>query len=152
MTLGYDSLHLRFLIIWSLVTVLSMALYRWKEHKFFLGLPPLISLISSGLELYRYTLVSDSVNIGCFFLFVLSLLHLIFSMMIDQRATDWSTKLASHAGLLTAGFAYFTSNIFVFALFWILSTVPSFFSFDTEHRRAKNVCLTPPLLLLLVYC
>lgn len=142
MSWGYQSAELRFLLLWSLVTVLCLVIYRWKGHKLLLTLPAVISLGHSGLDLYRYTLVSDSVDLGSFFLFVLSLLHVAFNMLIDQRATDWSTKLASYAGLLIAGFAYFTNNLFVFAFLWILSTMPSLLSFDSsKHRRARLIFL-----------
>lgn len=140
MMLGCDYSHWKFLLIWTLSSVLCLALYRLKGHKIFLALPPAMSLAFSGLELYRYTLIADSVNMGSFFLFVLSLMHLTFAMLIDQRATDWQTKVASLLGLLTAGFAYFSDDIFVFAFFWMLSVIPSYLSFDgKKHRQARLV-------------
>lgn len=142
MILGFESVHLRFLVLWLLVSVLCLMLYRWRSYKLLLVAPALLSLGASGLELYRYTLISDSVDIGCFFLFVLSLLHLVVGLMIDQRATDWATKVASLLGFLAAGFAYYTDNIFVFAGFWLLSVVPGLLSFDKAvYRRARLVFL-----------
>lgn len=147
MNLGYDVIHLRFLFLWSLGTLLCLGLYKLKRHKIFLGIPPALSLFVSGLELYRYTLIEDSANIGSSFLFVLSLMHLLFAMMIDQEATSMSTKTASTIGLLTAGFAYYTDNIFVFTLFWFLSSVPSFLSFNpVTHKQPRLVFLGHHLL------
>jgi len=140
MVIGYNQYHLAALLLWALASVLSLVLYRMWGHKLFLAFSPLVAMTASGVELYKYTLRPDPVDMGCFFLFVLSLMHLFFAMMIDERATTWATKFASGMGLVVAAFAYFTDNIFVFGFFWILSVIPAYVVFDPiQHQRARAV-------------
>lgn len=134
MLLGYPVPVLTYLTLWALASIACLAAYRVVKQKVFLVLPPALSLVVSGHELYEYTKVVDSADVGFVFLFVLSLLHLLFAMLIDQRATDYRTKFASVAGLLIAGFAYFTDDLWAFGFLWILSTIPSYLNFDKEEN------------------
>lgn len=157
--LGYDKDHLIFLLAWLALTLACLVVYRLWRNKSLLILPPALALLVAGWQLGEATKTSDPSDVGYFFLFVLALLHTLFTMLMDARATDFRTKVASLAGLVIAGFAYFTDNAYVFGVIWVLTILPPLFMFDggqfpqakrvfSVHHLLSIICLFGGLLLL----
>ncbi len=145
MTWGYSRDNLEFLLPWAVLTGLCLFLYRRRGEKICLLLPPAMAAAVAVLKVWLHTRdVQDGV--GPFFLLILSLLHLVIAMVLDARATSFASKAAGLAGLVLNGFAYFTDNLFVFSLFWVLSVIPMLAIFRGGHVHARRVFLAHHLL------
>jgi NADH-quinone oxidoreductase subunit M len=135
---GYTYDNLEFLIPWALLTLLCLYLYRSKGGKLLLILPAGLAAAVAVLKVWLHTRdVQDGV--GPFFLLTLALLHLVIGMVLDARATSFASKGSGLIGLVLHGFAYFTDNPFVFALFWVLSLLPMLTAFRGGHAHARLV-------------
>lgn len=138
---GYTPDKLGFLLIWSGLTIVCILLQLRLRTRLLVALPPLFSLVMSAgwLALHQISLES---GLEAFFLLILSLLHVMFVMVLDARTTSHMVRTASMLGMLLTGWGYFTDNPYIFAFFWMISTLPSYFAFNkTSHQRARLVFL-----------
>jgi NADH-quinone oxidoreductase subunit M len=136
---GYSPDKLGFLVIWSALTVVCLLLQLRLRTRLLVALPPLFSLVMSAGWLALHE-ISLEAGLEAFFLFILSLLHVMFVMVLDARTTSRMVRTASLLVMLLTGWGYFTDNLYVLAFFWVVSVLPSYFAFDhVSHQRARRV-------------
>jgi|GEM_PF-3999622 len=137
--LGFEADNLFLLSMWSLVTVVGLAIYLAFQVRVFILAPSMVAVLGSGWILWGQQASDAPLNIGVFFLFSLALTHLISLMMINPHAGGLQIKVISVLSMLLTGWAYFIDSPWAFAALWFISAIPQALFFEEAHKKSQRV-------------
>lgn len=137
--LGFEADNLFLLGLWSLLTVVGLALYMAFQIRGFILIPPAVAVVGSGWILWSHGVNDSPLNLGVFFLLSLALTQMLSLMMLNPHAGGVRIKVLSVLSMLITGWAYFIDGPWGFALLWVISTVPQALYFSKTEAHPRRV-------------
>lgn len=137
--LGFEADNLFLLSLWTLLTVVGLAIYMAFQVRAFILAPSAVAVVGSGWILWGQGPSNVPLNLGVFFLFSLALTHMISLMMINPHAGGVRIKLITVLSMLLTGWAFFIDGPWGFAGLWLVSTIPQALFYESTQKRSQHV-------------
>lgn len=139
MILGYDPILLAILVGTLLISGLSFYLFKKYNYKPFLFTRGVLGVVLSlACLFFEPKFMSDRHHASIFFAFNFSMLYLIYTFITNKNMTKMADKIKHFELFFITIFAYFTDNVFVFGLLWILSFLPLARELKEESQQLKH--------------
>lgn len=137
--LGFEADNLFLLSLWTLLTVVGLAIYMAFQVRAFILAPSAVAVVGSGWILWSQGPADAPLNLGVFFLFSLALTHMISLMMINPHAGGIRIKLITVLSMLLTGWAFFIDGPWGFAGLWLISAIPQALFYEGTQKRPQRV-------------
>lgn len=139
MILGYHPTLLAILCGTFLLSGLSFLLFKKYQYKPLLYTRGILGVVLSLVCLfYIPEFMKDHHHASIFFAFNFSMLYLIYTFITNKNMTKFSDKVKHFELFFITLFAYFTDNIFIFGLLWIMSFLPLARELKEESQHLKH--------------